>query len=61
MKKLYVLTLCLLISVFNTFAQQNDVYVVVEEMPEFPGGVVKMNEYLSNSIVYPEYAVENNI
>lgn len=61
MKKLYVLTLCLLISVFNAFAQQNDVYVVVEEMPEFPGGVVKMNEYLSNSIIYPEYAVENNI
>jgi protein TonB len=49
----------MLISVFNAFAQQNDVYVVVEEMPEFPGGVAKMNEYLSNSIVYPEYAVEN--
>lgn len=61
MKKFYVLTFCMLISVFNAFAQQNDVYVVVEEMPEFPGGVAKMNEYLSNSIVYPEYAVENNI
>lgn len=36
-------------------------FVVVEEMPEFPGGIAKMNEYLGNSIIYPEYAVDNNI
>ena len=61
MKKILLLTICLLMTAFNGFAQQSDVYVVVEEMPEFPGGILKMNEYLSNSIVYPEYAVENNI
>jgi TonB family protein len=61
MKKFYVLTFCLLISVFNVFAQQNDVYEIVEEMPEFPGGITKMNEFLGNNIIYPEYAVENNI
>lgn len=61
MKKFYVLTFCLLISVFNAFAQQNDVYEIVEEMPEFPGGITKMNEFLGNNIIYPEYAVENNI
>ena len=37
------------------------VFVVVEEMPEFPGGVAKMNEYLGKNIIYPEYAVNNNI
>lgn len=42
-------------------AQQSNVYEIVEEMPEFSGGVAKMNEYLGNNIIYPEYAVDNNI
>lgn len=61
MKKVLLLFYCLLIANINIFAQQEGIYVVVEQMPEFPGGVLKMNEYLSNSIVYPEYAVDNNI
>lgn len=42
-------------------AQQSTVYEIVEEMPEFSGGEAKMNEYLGNNIIYPEYAVDNNI
>ena len=42
-------------------AQQSTVYEIVEEMPEFSGGSAKMNEYLGNNIIYPEYAVDNNI
>lgn len=61
MKKVLLLAFCLLIANINIFAQQNTIYEIVEEIPEFPGGVAKMNEYLSNSIIYPEYAVDNNI
>lgn len=59
-KKILLLILCILVVNLKGFAQEN-VYEIVEEMPEFPGGVAKMNEYLSNSIVYPDYAIENNI
>lgn len=61
MKKVLLLAFCLLIANINIFAQQNTIYEIVEEIPEFPGGVAKMNEYLSNNIIYPEYAVDNNI
>lgn len=61
MKKVLLLAFCLLIANINIFAQQEEIYVIVDEIPEFPGGVAKMNEYLSNSIIYPEYAVNNNI
>ena len=61
MKKVLLLAFCLLIANINIFAQQNTIYEIVEEIPEFPGGVAKMNEYLGNNIIYPEYAVDNNI
>lgn len=61
MKKVILLAFYLLIANINIFSQQEEIYEIVEELPEFPGGVVKMNEYLSNSIIYPEYAVDNNI
>lgn len=37
------------------------VFDVVEEMPEFVGGIEKLYEYLSKNINYPELAKENGI
>ena len=60
-KKILLLILCVFVASLKGFSQENIVYEVVDEMPEFPGGVAKMNEYLGNNIVYPNYAIENNI
>lgn len=35
-----------------------DTYLVVEEMPEFPGGEQKMLEYIFSEITYPPYSDE---
>ncbi len=37
------------------------IHVVVEKMPEFPGGQEAMNRWLSKNIKYPLLAQENNI
>lgn len=37
------------------------VHVVVEKMPEFPGGADAMNRWLAKNIKYPLLAQENNI
>jgi len=37
------------------------IHVVVEKMPEFPGGPDAMNRWLSKNIKYPLLAQENNI
>ena len=39
---------------------KNGVYQLVEEMPEFPGGMEAMMKYLSENIKYPEDAIEKN-
>ena len=38
-----------------------EIFDVVEEMPEFPGGAAKLYEYLGKNIKYPEMAKENGI
>jgi TonB family protein len=40
---------------------QDSVFMVVEEMPMFPGGDVALLKYISKHINYPEVAKENNI
>ncbi len=37
------------------------VFYVVEDMPEYPGGVNAMRKYIATHIVYPEIAKENGI
>ena len=34
----------------------NEIYFIVERMPEFPGGDIAMREYIKESTVYPEEA-----
>ena len=38
-----------------------EIFMVVEEMPEFPGGMSELMSYLAKSIKYPVVAQENGI
>ena len=40
---------------------EESIFVVVESMPEFPGGTLKLFEYLQSNIRYPVIAKETNI
>jgi periplasmic protein TonB len=40
---------------------EQQVFVVVEEMPSFPGGDVELFKFIYDNIQYPEIAKENNI
>jgi protein TonB len=40
---------------------EEEIFVVVESMPEFPGGQQEMMRYLAENIKYPVIAQENNI
>lgn len=41
--------------------EENVVFKVVENMPEFPGGVTELMKYLNNNVKYPIIAQENGI
>jgi len=41
--------------------KEEQVFVVVEEMPEFPGGEKALRTYLATSVKYPTIAQENGI
>ena len=38
-----------------------EIFTIVEEMPEFPGGMAKLADYLSKNIKYPQMARESGI
>ena len=42
-------------------SDEDDIFQVVEEMPEFPGGEAKLLEYLAKNIKYPERAREQGV
>ena len=42
-------------------AQDNKVYETVEQMPEFPGGMEALVNFLQENVKYPEVATKNNI
>lgn len=42
-------------------ADTSQVFMVVEEMPEFPGGTEALQEYLRSNLQYPERCKENKI
>ena len=39
----------------------NEVYLVVDQMPEFPGGMGALMKYFSDNVRYPVYAAEKKI
>lgn len=41
--------------------EEEEVFSIVEVMPEFPGGMPKLSEYLSQNIVYPDEAQKAGI
>jgi len=41
--------------------EEEEIFQVVEEEPEFPGGMEALYRYLGESIKYPQLAKENNI
>ena len=48
-------------SSINLPAAPDDVFTIVEETPEFPGGTVALLEYLRTNIKYPQDCRENHI
>lgn len=40
--------------VVEAIAPENEIYTIVEQMPEFPGGQSALMNYLSSNIKYPE-------
>ena len=45
----------------KTLSPGEEVFFIVEEMPEFPGGEQALREYLGNHIKYPEIAQKKGI
>lgn len=41
--------------------QSDDVFVIVEEMPSFPGGQDAMMKYIGANFKYPQEAIDNGI
>ena len=48
-------------AVIGEETDEEEIFQVVEEMPEFPGGMEKLLEYLSRNIKYPTIAQEQGI
>ncbi len=66
MKKLLFLSAFLCTLSFGAFAQEEvkveeEVFVVVEEQAEFPGGLDSMYAYIHKNLKYPELAKEKGI
>ena len=45
----------------NSFTNDNQPYVIVEDMPEFPGGPEALLKYIAENVVYPEQAKNDTI
>jgi len=41
--------------------KQEEIFIFVEEMPEYPGGDVELRKYIAQNVQYPAVARENNI
>ncbi|WP_243348144.1 energy transducer TonB [Parabacteroides sp. FAFU027] len=41
--------------------EAQEAFIVVEQMPEFPGGTEELQKYLNNNIRYPVSALENGV
>lgn len=53
-------TVMLFASIFNANAQDKP-FTQVEQMPEYPGGIMAMQNFLSTNLKYPTEAKEKNI
>ena len=55
-----VMMMAMMIAIHSE-AQTNKVYDKVEVMPEYPGGMEALFEYMKNNVKYPEKAKEQKI
>ena len=64
MKKLLLMMFFMAFVSVGAYSQSeadDEVYKIVEEMPQFPGGAAKMMEYVQQNLIYPEEARANNV
>ena len=68
MKKLIMMSLMAMLGLTTVSAQKTvvaeknqQVFDVVEQMPEYPGGIQALFEYLQQNVKYPEDAVKQKI
>ena len=68
MKKLFLMSLMAVFCLTTVNAQKTivsqknqEVFDVVEQMPEYPGGIQALFEYLQQNVKYPEDAVKQKI
>jgi len=66
MKTKLLIVLFFLFAGFTTQAQEKeqkkgDVYMVVEEMPEYPGGLDGLKNFIVENVKYPEQAKKNKL
>lgn len=62
MKKLFILLLFLIPFIGFSQSNSNDqVFLAVEQMPQFPGGDAKLFEYLQSNVAYPPEARTNGV
>lgn len=45
----------------ETVEEEEEVFLVVEDDPEFPGGLGALSQFIADNIKYPQLAKENNI
>ncbi len=45
----------------NKIPEGEEIFFIVEKMPEFPGGEMALRQYIANTVKYPETAQENGI
>lgn len=45
----------------RTLDKEENVFFIVEDMPEFPGGEMALRKYIANNIKYPQAAQDNGI
>lgn len=68
MKKLILLSIMAVVCLMTASAQKTvvsqsnqNIYDAVEQMPEFPGGMPAMMEFLQTNIKYPKDAIKQNV
>lgn len=61
MKLILTLLLLLPTTVFTALAQDEKIYPVLDEEPQFPGGTAALKRFLVENIVYPQRALEAGI
>ncbi len=50
---------------YSSFSQtepkEEEVFIVVEQMPEYPGGTEARNKFISDSLIYPPQAIDKGV